>query len=132
MTDIGVDRPSTASLIGDAIKQSTALFSTEIQLVRLEATEKLVGALVAVASIGAAAVFMIVALIFLLQALVEFLVEIGWAPFVASLAIGGGIGILALIAMVVAARSLSSARLKPQRTLRQVRETTDAVKEIVS
>ncbi len=126
------DRPSTPSLIGDAIRQATALFSAEIQLVRLEATEKIVVVMVAIVSLIVAAVFIIVALIFLLQGLVEFLVHLGWAPFVASLAVGGGIAVVAIIAMLVAIRSLSATRLKPARALRQVRDTTDLVKGAVS
>lgn len=121
-------RPSTPSLIGDAIRQATELVSTEVALVRLEAGEKLTMALVSIVSLVVAAVFIIVALIFLLQGLVEFLVHEGLAPFVASLAIGGGIVLVALIAIVVAARNLSLTRLKPSRTLRQVETARDLVK----
>lgn len=126
MTD--PDRPSTPSLIGAAIRQATALFSTEIKLARLEATEKLVAALLAIVSLFVAAIFIIVALIFLLQGLVEWLVARGWPAFAASFAIGGAIAAIALIAILIAIRRLSLARLKPQRTLRQVKVATDIVK----
>ena len=133
MIDRPDDRPSTASLIGDAISQASSLVSTELQLVRLEATEKLVGALMAVVSIIVAAVFMMVALIFLLQGLVELLVSVThWPPFEASFAVGGGIAFVAIIAILVAVRGLSAAKLAPTRTLRQVQQSTDAVKGAVS
>ena len=128
----GLDRPSTPGLIGDAIKQTSALLSAEIQLMRLEATEKVVAALIAVVSLVVAAVFIIVALIFLLQGLVELLVHFHWAPFAASFAVGGGIAVLALIAAFVATRRLTAARLKPARAIRQVRDTSDMVKGLAS
>ena len=128
MTHQPSDRPSTPSLIGDAIRQSTELFTTEIALVRLEATEKLTLALVSVASLVAAAVFIIVALIFLLQALVEFLVHKGYAPFEASLMIGGGVAFLALVAILVAVRNLSATRLRPTRTMGQIEVAKNIVR----
>ena len=137
MDDIGIDqggldRPSTPSLIGDAIKQASALLSAEIQLMRLEATEKVVSVLIAIVSLIVAAIFIIVALIFLLQGLVETLIHFHWAPFAASFAVGGGIAVVALVAMFVAIRSLSAARLKPNRAIRQVRDTSDMVKGLAS
>ncbi len=128
MTDTGVERPSTTSLVGDAIKQATGLFSAEMQLVRLEATEKLIAAVMAVVSMIVAAVFMIVALIFLLQGLVELLVHLGWPAFAASFAIGGGIALVAIIAILMSVSRLSVAKLKPARTLRQVADATEMVK----
>lgn len=126
---IDTGRPTTPSLIGDAIRQATQLFTTEVALVRLEATEKLTLALASVVSLVVAAVFIIVALIFLLQGLVELLIaKGGLAAFVASFAVGGGIALLALIAIAVAARNLSLARLKPTRTLGQVATARDLVK----
>lgn len=123
------DRTSTPSLVGDAIRQATQLFTTEIALVRLEATEKLTVALASVVSLVVAAVFIIVALIFLLQGLVELLVaKAGLSAFAASFAVGGGIAVLALIAIAVAARNLSLARLKPTRTLGQLATARDLMK----
>lgn len=121
-------RPSTPSLIGDAIRQGTELVTTELALVRLEATEKLTLALASIASLVAAAVFIIVALIFLLQGLVELLIHAGLAAFAASFIVGGGIAVFALIAALVAGLNLRAARLKPSRTIGQVKAATDVVK----
>ena len=128
----GLDRPSTPSLIGDAIKQASALLSAEIQLMRMEATEKVVTVLIAIVSLVIAAIFIIVALIFLLQGLVDLLVHFHWAPFAASFAVGGGIALVAVIAALVAMRSLTAARLKPARAIRQVRDTSEMVKGLAS
>ena len=122
------DRPSTPGLIGDAIRQASGLVSAELQLVRLEATEKVTMVVVSIASLVTAAIFVIVALIFLLQGLVELLIHYGWPAFQASFAIGGGIGFVALVAVILAMRSLSAAKLKPQRTIRQVQQTTELVR----
>ncbi len=133
MSEADFERPSTPGLIGDAIKQATALFSAEVSLVRLELTEKLVGALMAVVAIVIAAVLMIVALIFLLQGLVELLVKLlAWPTFAASFAVGGAILALAAIAVLLALRNLSSGRLKPSRTLREVKGAGELAKGAVS
>ena len=127
MTDDITNHPSTPRLIGDAIRQTTELISTELALVRLEAGEKLTIALASVVSLVVAAIFIIVALIFLLEGLVEFLITLGLPDWGASLAVGGGIALVALIAVVVALRNLRLSRLKPTRTLRQVEATRSAV-----
>jgi hypothetical protein len=128
MTHPAGDRRSTPSLIGEAVRQAADLVTTELTLVRLEATEKLTLALASIVAIVVAAVFMIVALIFLLQGLVEVLVHAGFAAFTASFIVGGGIAVVAMVAVVVALRNLSGARLKPSRTLGQVRTARDIVK----
>lgn len=128
MTDRISERPSTPSLIGSAINQATELLTTEIALVRLEATEKLTLALVSVVSLAAAAVFIIVALIFLLQGVVELLINQGLPPFGASFIVGGAVALVALIAAILAARNLSAARLKPNRTLGQIEAAKNIIK----
>lgn len=121
-------RPSTPSLIGDAIRQATELVTTELALVRLEATEKLTLALVSVASVIVAAIFIVVALIFLLQGLVEVLIHAGFAAFESSFMVGGGTAVLALVAIFIASRNLRAARLKPSRTIGQVKVATGIIK----
>jgi hypothetical protein len=113
-------RPSTGRLIGEAIRQASDLFTTEMTLVRLEATEKLTLVLASLVSLAVAAVFAIVAMIFLLQGLIEVLVHAGLPLFGACFLVGGVLLLIAFIAMAVAARNLSAARLKPARTLGQI------------
>ena len=123
-----IERPSTIALIGEAVAKASELISAEVSLARLELSEKLVAALVAIASIVVAAIFLIVALIFLLQGVVAFLVHLGWAPFSASFAVGGAIALVALVAILVAVRQLSAARLAPSRTIRQIKDTAAIAK----
>ena len=133
MTEAGLDRPSTPALIGDAIKQTMALFSAEVSLVRLELTEKLVSALTAVVAIVVAAVLVIVALIFILQGVVELLARLlAWPTFAASFAVGGVVLLIAFVAVIVAVRNLSVAHLKPSRTMREVKNTSELAKGVMS
>lgn len=127
MTDDTSNHPSTPRLIADAIRQTTELVSTELALVRLEAGEKLTLALASIVSLVVAAIFIIVALIFLLEGLVDFLVTLGLPDWGASLAVGGGIAFVALVAVLIAVRNLRLSRLKPSRTLRQVESARAAV-----
>ena len=123
------DRPSTPTLIGDAIRQASGLVSAELQLARFEATEKLTMLIVSIVSLVVAAIFVIVALVFLLTGLVGALAHLlHWTDWQASLAVGGGVAFVALIAIVVASRNLSAARLKPNRTIRQVQQASEIVR----
>ena len=127
MTEL--DRPSTPGLIGDAIRQASSLLSAEVQLARLEATEKLTKLLVSIVSLVVAAIFIIVALIFLMTGLVGLLAHLlHWETWAASFAVGGGIALIALIAIALAARNLSAAKLKPERTIRQVGNAAEIVR----
>ena len=123
------DRPSTPTLIGDAIRQASGLVSAELQLARLEATEKLTLIIVSLVSLVVAAIFIIVALIFLLTGAVGLLAHLlKLQDWQASLIVGGVVAVIALIAIVVAALNLSAARLKPKRTIRQVRQASEIVR----
>ena len=121
-------RPSTLGLIGDAISQASKLFSSEVVLAKTELSENLTSAVTAVASIVGAGVFLIVALIFLLQALIEWLVEMGWRPSFASLLVGAGVAVIAIVAMLVAKSRLTAGRLAPSRAIEQATRTVDAVR----
>jgi hypothetical protein len=128
MSETGIEKPSTPGLIGDAIRQATSLVSAELQLARLEVTEKLIAAVLAIVSLVMAAVLIIVAMIFLLQGVVELLVRFGWPAFGASFAVGGAIALLAIIAILLSVSRLTAAKLKPSRTMRQVAGATEIVK----
>ena len=121
-------KQSTLGLIGDAISQAAELFSSEVVLAKTELGEKMASAVAAVASIVGAAVFLIVALIFLLQALVDWLIETGWRPSVASLLVGVGIGVAAVSAILLAKSRLTAWRLTPSRSLKQAARTIDVVR----
>ena len=121
------DQRSTATLIGDAVQHATTLVSAELQLVRLEAAEKLTLALASVVSIVVAGVVGLIAIFFLLAG-VTLAIAIALPTYVACFIVGGVMVLLALITIVIAARNLSAAKLKPVRTLKQVQSANDLVR----
>ena len=121
------DYRSTPTLIGDAVQHATALVSAELQLVRLEATEKLTLALASVVSIVVAGVVGLLSLLFLLAGVVLAIAK-ALPLFVACFIVGGVMAFVALITIIVAARNLSATRLKPTRILKQVQTATDIVR----
>ncbi len=122
-------RPPTLGLISDVFAQITGLFQTEIRLLRAELNEKISLVVRGVVLLAVAAVLMLAALFLLLQALVGWLVMLGLAPPLAALAVGGGVLIIALIAVFIAARSLSAKRLAPRRSLDQLSREARTIKD---
>ncbi len=121
------EQRSTATLIGDAVQHATTLVSAELQLVRLEAAEKLTLVLTSVVSIVVAGVVGLIALLFLLAGVV-LAIAIALPTYVACFIVGGVMVLLAAITIAVAARNLSAAKLKPTRTLKQVQSANDLVR----
>ena len=129
MIESAPPRPSTAALFADALAKTSQLIGSEMRLVQIELSEKIATAIRAVVAIIAAAVFLIVALIFLLQGLVAVLVEHGLSASLSSFAVGGAIAVVALVAIVVASRSLSASNMRPAKSLRQLHENTTLMKD---
>ena len=121
------DQRSTTTLIGDVVQHATTLVSAELQLLRLEASEKLTLALASVVSIVVAGVVGLVALLFLLAGAVLALALV-LPTYVACFIVGGVIALVAIVTILVAVRNLSAAKLKPARTLKQVQATTELVR----
>ena len=86
--------------------------SAELQLVRLEAAEKLTLGLVSIVSIVVAGVVGLVALLFLLAGVV-LAIALVLPTYVACFIVGGVIALVAAIMIAIAARNLSAAKLKP-------------------
>ncbi len=131
MTDNTLNRPSTPSLLADALTQITTLFETEIRLVRSEISQKITVAITSVAVLVAAAVLMVAALIFLLQGIVELLIYYGWRPFAADFLVGVVIAVVAIVAVFMAKKGLSASTLAPTRSLHQIGKDAHLVKEQV-
>lgn len=129
MIETGAARSSTTSLLGEALSQTSRLVVAEIQLVRVEMSEKIATAVKAVVALVVAAIFLLVAMIFLLSGLVALLIGFGLSASNANFAVGGAIAVIAIVAILVAARGLSASRLKPGRSLRQMGESAALVKE---
>ncbi len=129
MTIDPIGRPSTPSLVADALSQMTTLFETEIRLVRTEVSEKISAALRAVVVMLVAAVLLLAALVLLLIGVVNLLIALGIAPYLAYFIVGVVIAVGGGIAIYLALGTFSN--LTPQRTLSQLGKDADIVKDQV-
>ncbi len=131
MSENVTGRPSTPSLFADALSQMTALFETEIRLVRSEISEKLTQAVTAVGVLAVSAVLLLAAIILLLEGVVQLLIAFGWQPYAANFLVGIVIAVLGGIAVYLAMRGLSAKNLAPSRTMNQLGKDAQVVKEQV-
>lgn len=125
-------RPSTSSLVADAMSQMARLVETEIKLVRTELGEKLSEAIWAVAIIAASAVLLLASIILLLIGCVHLLIYFGMQPFVAYFAVGLLFIVIGGIAVYFAISRLTPSGLAPKRSLNQISKDARAIKEQVS
>jgi len=132
MLNDATGRPSTPSLVADALAQLGRLVETEIRLVKTELSEKISDAVRAVVMLVVSAVLLIAALIFLLQGVVDLLVYFGMQPFVAAFAVGIVLAIIAGIVVWIALRALSADRLKPKRAMSQISQDAHVIKDQVT
>ena len=129
MINESTGRPSTTSLLADAMSQMTHLLETEIRLVKTEMSEKVSEAVRAIATIVVSAVLLVAALILVLQGIVQLLVYFGMQPFAASFTVGVIVAAIGGLAVWMALRSLSVSNLAPQRTVDQLSRDAHVIKE---
>ncbi|MDX7953347.1 phage holin family protein [Lichenihabitans sp. Uapishka_5] len=125
-------RPSTSSLVADAMAQMARLVETEIRLVRTELGEKVTAAVKAVAIIAAAAVLMLTSIVLLLIGCVHLLIYFGLQAFVAYFAVAILFLIIGGVSVYFAISHLTASGLVPKRSLRQIGKDARAIKEQVS
>ena len=125
------DDRSLKGLLGDLTHSVTTLFRKEIELARVEISEKFSQAGIAAGLIAAGAILALAALIVLLQALVLALTELGLAPAVASLIVGGVVAIIAFALIYKGMNDLKASNLAPTRTVEALKRDAEMVKEQV-
>jgi drug/metabolite transporter (DMT)-like permease len=123
------DDRSLKELLGDLTQSVTTLFRKEIELARAETSEKLSQAGVAAGAIAAGGVLALAALIVLLQALVIALSELGLAPALSALIVGGVVAIIAFALIYKGMNDLKASNLAPTRTVEALRRDAHMVKE---
>jgi drug/metabolite transporter (DMT)-like permease len=123
------DDRSLKELFGDLTQSVTTLFRKEIELARAETSEKLSQAGVAAGAIAAGGVLALAALIVLLQALVIALSELGLAPALSALIVGGVVAIIAFALIYKGMNDLKASNLAPTRTVEALRRDAHMVKE---
>ncbi|MCE4223754.1 phage holin family protein [Methylobacterium sp. C25] len=120
------------SLIGDALRETSDLARKEIALFRQEMVSNVRTLFIGLALIVAAAVFAVVSLLVLIDALVKYVATLVHSEWLAALIVGGSFLFVALILGFIGARAMSLSNLAPTRTTRQVRQDARALSERVS
>jgi drug/metabolite transporter (DMT)-like permease len=123
------DDRSLKELLGDLTHSVTTLFRKEIELARAETSEKLSQAGVAAGAVAAGGILALAALIVLLQALVLALTELGLAPALCALIVGGVVAIIAFALIYKGLNDLKASNLAPTRTVEALRRDAHMVKE---
>jgi hypothetical protein len=123
------DDRSLKDLFPDLSHSVTTLFRKEIELARTEISEKIGQTGTAVGLSAGGAILALAALLVLLQALVIALAELGLAPALSSLIVGGIVAIIAFALLHKGMNGLKASSLTPIRTVEALRRDADVVKE---
>jgi nucleoside permease NupC len=120
------------NLVGDALRESTDLASKEFALFRTEMAANVKSLFLGIAMLIGAAVFAVAAIIWLTQALVEWLGAILESEALAALIVGGALAAIAVGLGLYGRSAMSAATLTPERTVRSVRRDGEVLSERVS
>jgi len=123
---------SVGELLRDLANDVSSLVRQEITLARTEAQDKVHQTVLAVVAMIAGALMAFAALIILLDALVEGLVEAGVQRWLAALIVGVVVALVGFFLVRKGQKDLSASRLAPERTAANVRKDLNLVKEQVS
>ena len=123
------DDRSLKELFGDLTHSVTTLSRKEFELARAEISEKVSQAGVAAGALAAGGILALAALIVLLQALVLALTELGLAPALSALIVGGVVAIIAFALIYKGMNDLKASNLAPTRTVEALRRDAHMVKE---
>ena len=124
--------PSIQGLIGDALRETNELARKEIALFRNEMTSNVRSLFLGLGLLVGAAVFGVVALFVLVDALVKWLATVVHSEALAALIVGGVLLVVAVILALVGRNAMSLSALAPVRTSRQVRQDARVLSEKVS
>ena len=127
------ERPGVVALVTDALGRSADLIQTEIRLARVELGEKAEALRTSLVSgivmMLVGTVFMIGALILVLQALVAVLIESGVTPAVAILIVAGGSAVGGIVVLMAGKKTLGAVDPTPTRTITSLQNDARMAKE---
>lgn len=118
-----------SNLVGDVFREGAALVRGEALLARTEVSEKLGRAVAGLTMLILGAVFLIGALNVLLAAAVTGLADAGMEPWLASLIVTVGAGLIGVILLRVGINRMKGPSLLPERTADQLRKDATLVRE---
>lgn len=124
-----MDERPVSGLLTDLVSQITALFRTEINLLKAEMRDNVRSFSGALVSIAIGAALLIAAVIVLVQAVVAALVDMGLSVWLASLIVGAVLGIVGAIMIKSGTGKMKPSELAPDRTARQMEKDVALMKE---
>ncbi|WP_299046449.1 phage holin family protein [uncultured Tateyamaria sp.] len=119
----------TPSLMVKAFRQLSQLMQDEVTLAKAELSRNLSRAGAGLALIGVAAILALTALDVLAGALVAYLATTEMSVGTAALIVGGGCLVVALVLAFVGKSRLTADALSPDRTMHNLSQDLDAMKE---
>ena len=126
------DGPSLQRLLADAFRESADLARKEIALFRTEVSANVRTIVTGFVMMLAAAVFAILSLIWLTQALVDWLATKVGSHALAALIVGGGLAVVAIAFGLIGRSAVSKTSLAPTRTVHSLQQDAEVLTERVS
>jgi|SRR3954468_770919 uncharacterized membrane protein YqjE len=119
-------------LLGEALRESVDLARKEFTLFRTEMSDNVRTIAMGLVMVIAAAVFAILALIWLTQALVDWLATVVGSHALAALIIGGALAVVAVGLGLYGRSAMSKTWLAPTRTAHSLQRDKEVLTESVS
>jgi hypothetical protein len=132
MLNQALRRPGVITLTTAAVSQTADLVQAEFRLARAELAEKMSAFRTGLVMILIGAIFLIVALGMVLQALVGVLIAAGLSAPAAILLVAGGAAAAGLVLFLMGQNRLKPAELTPDRTLNSLSRDSRMVKETLT
>lgn len=134
---IGEERPTEragiVTLVADALSRSADLLQTEFQLARTELAEKAeafrASFVAGISMMLIGSVFLIGAIVLLLQAVVAALVQSGVSPAVAILIVAGGSALGGIVVLMAGRKTIGNVDPTPERTIHSLQRDARMAKE---
>ena len=127
------DRPGIATLVADALSRSADLLQTEFRLARAELGEKAeafrASLIAGVTLMLVGCIFLIGAIVLLLQAVVVALVERGVSPPLAILIVAGGAAFGGIAVLIAGRKTIGNVDPTPERTMDSLQRDARMAKE---
>jgi len=128
-----LERPGIATLVADALSRSADLLQTEFHLARAELGEKAeafrASLIAGMSLMMIGCVFLIGAVVLMLQAMVAALMESGVSPPLAILIVAGGSALGGIAVLMVGRKTIGNVDPTPERTMNSLQRDARMAKE---
>jgi len=129
----GQERPGIVNLVADALSRSADLLQTEFRLARAELGEKAealrASLLAGLSLMMIGCVFLIGAVVLLLQSVVAALIEGGVSPPIAILIVAGGSALGGIVVLMAGRKTIGNVDPTPERTMDSLQRDARMAKE---